>query len=232
MNKKEEKKWMIFWSEFAEEAYEYVEKLPDKKRLLNKAAAILQPYNPILDAGCGTGLLAIDLAKQGKMVYGVDYSKNMLNKAKEKIAMIPEIKNRVFLSQQNVTNLNFKDSYFEAVVSINVLVNVIDPCAAINETYRVLKKKGIYLVSAPFGGIKPDISLLQKVKEDCEREGYDFEKFKLAVEYNKRFFAEGGAIFTPSRKELEEILEKRGFKISLSEEIYYSGNYFITGQKI
>jgi len=227
-----EKYWAGFWSNFAEKDYSFVEKLPDKERLLQRTVEILKGYDPILDAGCGPGKLVVNLARQGKTVYGIDYSKGMLKKAKSRVSKIPEIKDRVFLSEQSVTKLNFEDSYFGASVSINVLFALLDPYDAIDESYRVLKKGGIYLVSSPLGNAKFDSKLLKKIKEDIKSKGLDYKKFKGAMAFNQQLFAKGGVVFTPSRKKLEKMLESRGFKIKLSEDAYYGGNFLVAGQKI
>ena len=44
----------------------------------------------ILDLGCGTGIVTRSLSSVFKYVYGIDYSANMLQKAKEKIPQTKE----------------------------------------------------------------------------------------------------------------------------------------------
>ena len=58
---------------------------------------------PIIELACGTGRLAIPLAKQGHTVYGVDIDSGMLNFAQEK-ADAEEL--NVHLSVQDCTRLN------------------------------------------------------------------------------------------------------------------------------
>lgn len=41
--------------------------------------------DPVLELGCGTGRILLELADQGHDVTGIDYSEAMLNRAKEKI---------------------------------------------------------------------------------------------------------------------------------------------------
>ncbi|EKQ53369.1 MAG: methylase involved in ubiquinone/menaquinone biosynthesis [Methanobacterium sp. Maddingley MBC34] len=62
----------------------------------------------ILDVGCGTGRHAIELAKRGYSVTGVDLSENMLNKAREKAidAGVP-----IDFQIADARNLQFEDEF-------------------------------------------------------------------------------------------------------------------------
>ncbi|MCK5764219.1 MAG: methyltransferase domain-containing protein, partial [Clostridiales bacterium] len=69
----------------------------------------------ILDVGCGSGNYSIKLAELGYEVTGVDMSKEMLKKAKEK-AESGNIK--IDFREMNVYELDFDDESFDAVFSI------------------------------------------------------------------------------------------------------------------
>lgn len=62
----------------------------------------------ILDVGCGTGRHAIELAKRGYSVTGVDLSENMLNKAKEK-ALAAGV--NIDFQIADARNLSFEDEF-------------------------------------------------------------------------------------------------------------------------
>ena len=47
------------------------------------------PANPILDLGCGSGDLAIYLAKLGHQVVGIDFVESAIKNAQEKVASLP-----------------------------------------------------------------------------------------------------------------------------------------------
>ncbi len=47
------------------------------------------PANPILDLGCGSGDLAIHLAKLGHQVVGIDFVKSAIKNAKDKVTALP-----------------------------------------------------------------------------------------------------------------------------------------------
>jgi len=68
----------------------------------------------ILDIGCGTGRHAIELAKRGYTVTGIDLSESQLSRAREKAA---EAGVQVEFIQQDARKLNFQQE-FEAVIML------------------------------------------------------------------------------------------------------------------
>lgn len=99
-------------------------------------------FGNILDAGTGTGRFAIKLAeKEGNTVTALDFSDEMLKKAKE-IAETKGIKSIKF-QQGDVENLPFKDEQFDSVVSITVVRHLPQWKSILKEYSRVLKSGGI-----------------------------------------------------------------------------------------
>ncbi|MCL6557896.1 MAG: class I SAM-dependent methyltransferase [Firmicutes bacterium] len=96
-----------------------------------------QPGEQILDAGCGTGILALELASRGLRVTGVDLSEKMLALAREKI-----YGHKVGFLRADICALPFSDGYFDAVICFTVLEFVGEPESALQELWRVLKPGG------------------------------------------------------------------------------------------
>ena len=69
----------------------------------------------ILDVGCGSGNYSIKLAELGYEVTGVDMSKEMLIKAKEKV---DDRNLTIEFREMNLYELDFDDESFDAVFSI------------------------------------------------------------------------------------------------------------------
>lgn len=92
----------------------------------------------ILDAGCGTGLLAKKLSKFGH-VRGVDIHPEALRFSKIR---------GVFVKKASVTKLPFKKNTFDLVTSIDVIYHesVQSDQKALKEFYRVLKPSGIAII--------------------------------------------------------------------------------------
>lgn len=75
-----------------------------------------KPPKNILDIGCGTGRVAIPLAKAGHHVTGIDVSAAMLNIAKRKIAELPaDIQSRIKLVNTDWHDYNLNETFDAAV---------------------------------------------------------------------------------------------------------------------
>lgn len=91
----------------------------------------------VLDAGCGTGVLARELAARGVAVTGVDVSGAMLGLAREKLQG-----KGVRLVHADIAALPFPDGSYDAVVCFTVLEFLPHPKETLQEMWRVLKPGG------------------------------------------------------------------------------------------
>ena len=219
-------KWKALWSSFGKTAYDSLNKLPIYNELLEKTANALISCYKVLDLGCGTGNLSIMLAKHGKIVYGIDNSKGMLCKAREKIRLNKEIKGSLFIQKHDLANkLDFPDYYFDGVACINVLFNFSNPLPIIQESYRALKKEGLFVVSGPLAGM--DFSVFSAYLADFQHD----KGIKKVFSYNQKLKKEGGMPFTPTENELEKLLQKNKFKILSKDRAYLNQSYFFIAKK-
>lgn len=97
----------------------------------------------ILDVGCGTGVIALLLAKMGHDVTGVDISERMLERAREKSKGI-EIPVKFDLG--DAEDLPFHDEIFDVVVNRHLLWTMLNPEKAVSEWKRVLKPEGKMII--------------------------------------------------------------------------------------
>lgn len=95
---------------------------------------------PILDFGCGDGFYAKVLFEKNKIDVGIDNNKEILSNA-----LKSEIYKKVIIYDGK--RLPFKSEYFSTVVSNCVLEHVFDVDYSLKEIFRVLKKKGIFIVT-------------------------------------------------------------------------------------
>ena len=103
----------------------------------------------ILDAGCGNGYLLHGLAKYAKSMVGLDYSKRLLDFAKEHTR---PLKNVLLLHANLVKDLPLKDSSFDVVIANMVLQYLPQLKTFAKEAFRVLKKQGIFIVTVDHPG--------------------------------------------------------------------------------
>jgi ubiquinone/menaquinone biosynthesis C-methylase UbiE len=112
-----------------------------QQRMRTLEALHLKAGEFVLDVGCGTGLLAHDMAilvGAGGRVVGVDLSKDMLVLAERRCANLPQ----VHLKQSKAENLPEGDKSFDAVTCVQVLLYLSDVSTALSEMHRVLKPGG------------------------------------------------------------------------------------------
>jgi demethylmenaquinone methyltransferase/2-methoxy-6-polyprenyl-1,4-benzoquinol methylase len=94
----------------------------------------------VLDVGCGTGDLTLELSRRGvRLAVGLDPVPAMLGAAQAKLARRGV---EAALIEGDGLRLPFPDSSFECVVSAFVMRNVPDLPAALRESYRVLRPGG------------------------------------------------------------------------------------------
>jgi 2-polyprenyl-3-methyl-5-hydroxy-6-metoxy-1,4-benzoquinol methylase len=100
-----------------------------------------------LDAGCGSGVFARELALAGASVIGVDASPRMLDEARARTfghGMSVD-----FQAVNTVEQIPLPAEQFDGVICLSVIEYVDDPIAVVNELYRLLKKGGKVLVTVP-----------------------------------------------------------------------------------
>jgi 2-polyprenyl-3-methyl-5-hydroxy-6-metoxy-1,4-benzoquinol methylase len=69
----------------------------------------------VLDAGCGTGTLALSLSREGHEVMGIDLSKAMLD-----IARAKDPEGRIAWSEADVTNFDLGVTPFETICLVSM----------------------------------------------------------------------------------------------------------------
>ncbi|MBZ4683423.1 MAG: hypothetical protein PWP46_96 [Fusobacteriaceae bacterium] len=95
----------------------------------------------VLDIGCGTGELSIRLKRLGFSVVGIDISKGMLDKAKEKDRNIKFI-------QGDMKNFKLKEKFDAAIMifdTINHLLDEKELKKTIKNVYNHLNEGGIFI---------------------------------------------------------------------------------------
>ncbi len=116
--------------------------------LVARRAAASCAIGEAIDIGCGTGLLAIELAQQapGLHITGIDLAPEMLMQAREN-ADRANIGSRTSFRSGDAVRLPFEDRSLDMVVSTLSLHHWADPVAVFNEIDRVLRPGGAFLVA-------------------------------------------------------------------------------------
>ncbi|MGI8559443.1 MAG: class I SAM-dependent methyltransferase [Solirubrobacteraceae bacterium] len=100
-----------------------------------------------LDAGCGAGLMSVELARRGFSVIGTDSSPEMVQTA-ARLAAEQGLAGRVTIREADVHRLPFGDGEFALIVALGLLPWLHDPVKAVAEFARVLAPGGGIIVTA------------------------------------------------------------------------------------
>ena len=141
--------------------------------------------NKILDLGTGCGILLPSLSQYGE-VYGLDYSKKYLDKAKQ---LCENHNLNVDLSRVNINEdkLPYQDNFFDVIISLSVLEHIKDLDIALKKVYRILKKEGIFIVGVPVEEFLVKLFFKQQ-KIDKEVEEVHIQNYNTIEESLKNYF--------------------------------------------
>ncbi len=112
---------------------------PDETAAL---AAINWKGKTVLDVGCGTGLMAYEVARRGgKRVVGIDYSRDGIAHAR---------------AQYSHANLEYRcedvadhHGRYDIIVSLGTLEHIDDPLSTLKQLKRMLTPKGMLVLTSP-----------------------------------------------------------------------------------
>ncbi len=113
--------------------------------------AVVQPGDRVLDACCGTGDLALAAEREGGIVTALDFSDQMLVRARRKSESVIWVRG-------DLLALPFADGSFDAATVGFGMRNVADLDAGLRELHRVLRPGGrlaILEITQPQGPLKP-----------------------------------------------------------------------------
>ena len=153
-----------FWDSVAKP---YAEKPVGNPEAYNKKVdelkKIVKPDDEVLEIGCGTGSLAIELAPHVAHIHAVDISSDMIAIARQK-ASDAGIENITFYDEPVEKIEDFEPGQFDVVTAFNIRHLVPDRHATLNSLSSLLKPGGAFVSTTaclgelwyvPFGIILP-----------------------------------------------------------------------------
>ena len=153
-----------FWDRIAEDYARKPWPNPDSTaRRLAITRSLLRPTDRLLDLGCGTGTMLLELAPDVADAEGLDVSPEMIRIARGK----PAPSGNVRFAVGGADVLRHADASLDVVTAFNLIHLVDDPLASLREIRRVLKPGGWFVAStACLGGSWwPPYSLLIPVMQ-------------------------------------------------------------------
>ena len=117
----------------------------DRKIALDGIKETFSKGNPnYIDCGCGLGYMLQDVIDKfpNVHVFGADYFNAGLMRCHHRLPHIP-------LFQDDLVNSSFGDSTFDVITCLNVLEHIEDDEKALRQLFRILKPRGIIMITVP-----------------------------------------------------------------------------------
>ncbi|MFA5248922.1 MAG: methyltransferase domain-containing protein [Candidatus Paceibacterota bacterium] len=220
-----------FWAKYFK-VYDVLNSLITYQELLDAICDELdiKKGEKILEAGCGTGNLALKMKERGADVTGIDNCQEALGIYLEK-----DPSAKVFLADLK-EKLPFPDNYFNKIASNNTLYALSGEkqLKTMEELYRILKKEGQILISNPLKNSRPVYIYFDEIAKGCKRNGFirtmirSLKMIKPTVEliyYNSLIVkeAKNGYFNFFEIGDQKKMLERANFRNISNNKIVYSG---------
>ena len=157
-----------YWSKYAR-TYNSDQEYVIGKRILHRITERIyeeRELGDVIEFGCGVGYFTRAIAKNARHVIATDLSDEMLKEARVHLQGFQNIT----IQKANCEDTYFPSERFNTVFIANLIHVVENPIKALQESYQILKDKGLLLV--------------------VDFTGYGmnwFERMKLAMRYLKRW---------------------------------------------
>lgn len=207
MNKSEK-----FWDKRAVE-YDKNEKKWEEtyNKALENTKKYLKDSDIVIDYGCGSGILAIQLAKFVKEIHGLDISSKMIESAEQR-AKGNNIENISF-AHTTIFDERYKRESYDVVLAFNILHLLEDSSKAVQRINELLKPGGLFISeTASLGEAKSFVNFIISI----------IIKMRILPKVNKLKFAD-----------LENLITKEGFQV-IETEVLGEGisTYYVVARKM
>lgn len=183
-----------FWDDLIKERVDETSFIT-KDRIKTVMKMIKLHKGKLLDVGLGRGLLEESMDRIGFKLYGIDISKTAIDKMINK-----GIKGEFIIG--SILKIPFDNNFFDFVVALEVLEHISprDTFQALRELKRVLKERGLLIVSVP----------LNENLEDLHKRGLNFS----------------GHVRGYTSELIEAELETTGFSIKQKKFLYAFRSFY------
>lgn len=142
-----------FWDRLATQFDKQTKRFEDSNsKTLTYTKKYLKASDIVLDYGCATGQVAIDISDNVTEVHGIDISSKMIDLAKAKSSE-RGIKN-VNFTQALIFDEQLQKETFDVVLAFNILHFFEDPGAVIQRINELLKPGGLFISATTCMGEK------------------------------------------------------------------------------
>ena len=202
-----------FWDKLANK-WDKQSKISSNIKTVESIKQYLNVTDTVLDFGCATGTVAIEIAVKVKKIYGIDISSKMIETASRKAAEC-KIENIDF-AQSTIFDERYKRESFDVILAFHIL-HLLDDNKKVMRRINELLKPGGLIISATF----------------CKGEKKTFRSVPLFILINvlkKVKILPYVRLFKVS--ELEDLIRKENFQIIETKNSGHNPtNYFVVAKK-
>ncbi|MGY9046944.1 hypothetical protein P775_27790 [Puniceibacterium antarcticum] len=120
-----------------------------------------QPVQRVLEVGVGTGL-ALQHYRKDLKVTGIDFSADMLKKARRRV-QAQQLSHVDQLLQMDARSLDFPDNHFDVVAAMHIVSVVPEPERVVAEMARVCKPGGKIVITNHFASDKGILAVIERL---------------------------------------------------------------------
>jgi 2-polyprenyl-3-methyl-5-hydroxy-6-metoxy-1,4-benzoquinol methylase len=185
---------------------------PTHIKTVEKTKKYLKVSDVVLDYGCATGTVAIEIADNAKEVHGIDLSSEMIEAAKRKAS--ERKRGNIEFTQSTIFDERLKKESFDVILAFNILHLLEDTQKVMQRINELLKPGGLVISSTPCMGENRAsfISILLSLA------------MKIGLVPDIRFF---------KISELEDAIANGNFQIVETESLTRNPtSYFVVAKKI
>ncbi|HEX3870612.1 MAG TPA: methyltransferase domain-containing protein [Pirellulales bacterium] len=127
--------------------YDAIDHREVNRKFVDDLLAFERPTGRILDLGCGTALIPIELCRRAPAarVVGVDFGEAMIALGRKNVATA-SLEQAIRLELADAKHLPFADGHFDAVISNSIVHHIPEPREVLDEALRVLAKDAAVFV--------------------------------------------------------------------------------------
>ncbi len=103
----------------------------------------------VLDVGCGSGSIAVQMAQMGYRVHGIDVSEQMIQSCHEQLSQALRESESILFTAGDFMEMELEPLHYEAVIALGFLEYQTDESTVLHRLNNIMKTGGLLIISGP-----------------------------------------------------------------------------------